>query len=54
MSTAEELTKMLEVAVSVVDNENVTLGTANSADDCVQSLLKSMAKLGYDKVKENK
>lgn len=54
MSISEELAVMLDAALSAVDNLNVTDGTATTADDCVQSLLKSMAQLGYDRVKENK
>jgi len=51
---AEELTKMLETAVHVTENQNITDETAEAAEDCIQSLLKSMAVHGFDKVKEDK
>jgi hypothetical protein len=54
MSTSEELAVMLDAALSAVDNLNVTDGTATTADECVQSLLKSMAQLGFDRVREGK
>ncbi len=54
MSASEELAVMLEAALAAVDNLNVTESTAVSADDCVQSLLKSMAQLGFDRVREGK
>jgi len=53
MSTAEELTEMLNSAMIVMGSNNVSEDTAFAAEDCIQSLLKSMAVLGYDKVKEN-
>ena len=46
---AEDLSLMLETAM-VVTSSNLTKETLNAAEDCVRSLLKSMAILGYDEV----
>lgn len=50
---AEDLTKMLETASMIIDNQNITDETATKADDCIQSLLKSMAKHGFDIVQQD-
>jgi len=49
---AEELIKMLEASMVVAKELNMSDQVADAADDCVQSLLKSMAIHGFDKVKE--
>jgi dsDNA-binding SOS-regulon protein len=54
MALAEELTEMLNSAMVVLDNKNTSEEVMFAAEDCVQSLLKSMAVYGYDKVKESK
>ena len=48
---ADDLTKMLEAAMVVTDNGVIDEATSKAAEDCAQSLLKSMAVLGYDTVK---
>jgi hypothetical protein len=50
---AEDLSLMLETAMSVT-SADLTKETLNAAEDCVRSLLKSMAILGYDEVANNK
>jgi len=50
--TSQELTEMLEAAMSVVNCDAVSQNTAKQADDCVQSLLKSMAGHGFNVVRE--
>jgi hypothetical protein len=37
-----------------VANADLRESTLNAAEDCIRSLLKSMAILGYDEVAENK
>jgi hypothetical protein len=51
---AGDLSMMLETAMSVIALDNLSKDTLNAAEDCVRSLLKSMAILGYDEVAENK
>jgi len=51
---AEDLSMMLETAMAVVALDNLGKDTLNAAEDCVRSLLKSMAILGYDEVADNK
>jgi hypothetical protein len=50
---AEDLSLMLNTALTVM-NHDMGKDTLNAAEDCVRSLLKSMAILGYDKVTDNK
>jgi len=52
-SLANNLSLMLNTALSVI-NHDLSKETLNSAEDCVRSLLKSMAILGYDEVANNK
>ena len=52
MTLAEELTIMVDSAMTILDSDNITDETALSAEDCIQSLLKSMAVYGFDKVQE--
>mgnify|MGYP000669091036 FL=1 len=51
---AGDLSMMLETAMSVIALDNLSKDTLNAAEDCVRSLLKSMAILGYDEVADNK
>ena len=51
---AKDLSMMLETAMAVTALENLGKDTLNAAEDCVRSLLKSMAILGYDEVADNK
>jgi len=51
---AGDLSMMLETAMAVIALDNLSKDTLNAAEDCVRSLLKSMAILGYDEVAENK
>jgi len=51
---AEDLSLMLESAVAVLQVEDIGLATHDASEDCIRSLLKSMAILGYDKVTDNK
>ena len=51
---AENLSMMLETAMAVTALDNLSKDTLNAAEDCVRSLLKSMAILGYDEVANNK
>jgi len=53
MALSEELTEMLNTAVIVLGDANINDDTVNAAEDCIQSLLKSMAVLGYELVKDN-
>ena len=53
MDVANDLTEMLNSAMLVIDNSNISEETAYAAEDCIKSLLKSMAVLGFEKVKEN-
>ena len=46
---AGDLSLMLETAMSVA-NSDLRESTLNAAEDCIRSLLKSMAILGYDEV----
>jgi hypothetical protein len=50
----ENLSLMLETALKVTESEKISKDTLNAAEDCVRSLLKSMAILGYDEVIDNK
>ena len=50
---AENLSLMLETALTVM-NHDISNDTLNATEDCVRSLLKSMAILGYDEVIDNK
>jgi len=50
---ANDLSLMLQTAMGVA-NSNLTESTLEAAEDCVRSLLKSMAILGYDEVADNK
>jgi len=50
---AEDLTKMLETSSMIIDNQNINEDTARQADDCIQSLLKSMAKHGFNITQPN-
>jgi hypothetical protein len=50
---ANDLSLMLQTAMGVA-NSNLTENTLEAAEDCVRSLLKSMAILGYDEVADNK
>jgi len=52
-SLANNLSLMLNTALSVI-NHDLSKETLNAAEDCVRSLLKSMAILGYDEVANNK
>ena len=45
---------MLESAIAVTHSQDLSSGTHDAAEDCIRSLLKSMAILGYDKVTDNK
>ena len=47
---AEDLSLMLETAMVVTTSDGLGKDTLNAAEDCVRSLLKSMAILGYDEV----
>ena len=51
---AGDLSMMLETAIAVIALDNLSKDTLNAAEDCVRSLLKSMAILGYDEVADNK
>jgi len=51
---AEDLSLMLESALSVTHTIELNTNTQDAAEDCIRSLLKSMAILGYDKVTDNK
>jgi len=51
---AEDLSLMLESAIVVTHSEDLSTNTHDAAEDCIRSLLKSMAILGYDKVTDNK
>ena len=51
---AEDLSLMLESAIAVTHSQDLSSGTHDAAEDCIRSLLKSMAILGYDKVTDNK
>ncbi len=51
---AEDLSLMLESALVVSQTIELSTGTQDAAEDCIRSLLKSMAILGYDKVTDNK
>ena len=51
---AENLSLMLETAMVVTTSDGLGKDTLNAAEDCVRSLLKSMAILGYDEVANNK
>ena len=51
---AEDLSLMLETAMVVTTSDGLGKDTLNAAEDCVRSLLKSMAILGYDEVANNK
>ena len=50
---AEDLSLMLNTALTVM-NHDMGKDTLNAAEDCIRSLLKSMAILGYDEVADNK
>jgi len=52
--TAQELTEMLEAAMTVINSDAVSQDTSRQANDCVQSLLKSMAGHGFNVVQESK
>jgi len=51
---AENLSMMLETAMAATALDNLSKDTLSAAEDCVRSLLKSMAILGYDEVAYNK
>jgi len=51
---AEDLSTMLRTAIYITTYKDLTKETLSAAEDCVRSLLKSMAILGYDKVANNK
>ena len=51
---AKNLSLMLETAMVVTTSDGLGKDTLNAAEDCVRSLLKSMAILGYDEVADNK
>jgi len=51
---AKDLSLMLETAMVVIASDGLGRDTLNAAEDCVRSLLKSMAILGYDEVADNK
>jgi hypothetical protein len=51
---AKDLSLMLESAITVTHSQDLSTGTHDAAEDCIRSLLKSMAILGYDEVAENK
>jgi len=51
---ATDLSLMLESAVAVLQVEDIASATHDAAEDCIRSLLKSMAILGYDEVIDNK
>jgi len=51
---AEDLSLMLESALTVSHTIELNENTLEAAEDCIRSLLKSMAILGYDKVTDNK
>jgi len=51
---AENLSLMLGTAMTVTASANLSKDTLSAAEDCVRSLLKSMAILGYDEVIDNK
>ena len=51
---AENLSLMLNTAIAVTASEKLSKDTLSAAEDCVRSLLKSMAILGYDEVIDNK
>ena len=51
---AEDLSLMLESALNVSHTIELNENTLEAAEDCIRSLLKSMAILGYDKVTDNK
>ena len=51
---ATDLSLMLESAVAVLQVEDIAMTTHDAAEDCIRSLLKSMAILGYDEVIDNK
>jgi len=48
-SLANDLSLMLNTAI-VVANSDLRESTLNAAEDCIRSLLKSMAIFGYDEV----
>ena len=50
----ENLSLMLETALKVTESAQISKDTLSAAEDCVRSLLKSMAILGYDEVTEHK
>ena len=50
----DNLSLMLETALKVTESAQISKDTLNAAEDCVRSLLKSMAILGYDEVIDNK
>lgn len=51
---AEDLSLMLESALAVTHTIELNTNTQDAAEDCIRSLLKSMAILGYDEVIDNK
>jgi|TARA_R110000751_G_scaffold26189_5_gene70441 hypothetical protein len=51
---AENLSLMLETALKATAAVNLSKDTLSAAEDCIRSLLKSMAILGYDEVIDNK
>ena len=51
---AEDLSLMLESALTVSHTIELNENTLEAAEDCIRSLLKSMAILGYDEVIDNK
>ena len=51
---ATDLSLMLETALTVCHTIELNENTHDAAEDCIRSLLKSMAILGYDEVIDNK
>lgn len=47
---SKDLSIMLDSAMKIAKDEKVSTKTVNAAEDCIQSLLKSMAVLGYNKI----
>jgi len=51
---AADLSLMIEAALTVSHTIELNENTLEAAEDCIRSLLKSMAILGYDEVIDNK